>query len=148
MYRDSISESAQVALEDIFLLEKFAKENEISLAEAVMILISNFGAEEQKQYGKDLIELKDKKYISSDVEICDGHIVLSKMQIGPSAKLYKFKYFEQTGEYTMKQREHERTVDETLLKISNSGTYILITAIIMSICTLLDTLVNIYNAFH
>ena len=151
MYRDSISEEAQDALGDMLILEDFRKEHKIELVDALNQLIENFSEEERKTYIYGLKELRQKKYISIEPEpkfYSNKNICFKKLHINTKGRFYCYKFFERRSQYTIGKSEHEKTIDDTLLKITKGGFYIVITALITAITQIIDTLINVYNAFH
>lgn len=155
MKRDDISEIARDALADIHVLEKLAPQQKVNVAEAVNMLLRDFGNEYRLQYLGGIKELRDKKYIYTNPEPEYNEDYFKEFElvyVKHNGRNYIFKYLELVDKNTVAVREEENNVikelDRLCLAISEKGIYIIIIAAITAITAIIDTALNIYNTFR
>lgn len=154
MKRDAISKEAQKVLADYCIFKYDAKEYDRKIVDELNFFIEGLDYEATKSYMDALLELKQKRYIwiygePECTEYWRKRFVFVHTRM--KGKYYIWKFLQQIYGYEVKQRE-ERTpisvADKALLKFAKSGFYILITALLTAIASIIDTALNIYNTFR
>lgn len=154
MMLTDISKEARNTLGEMYVLRKYAEDEELELDEVLQDFMVNIyldSTEESDKFIASLKELKFKEFIEIDIEENDKLEAIpsiESLKINNKAELYILKYMVYNGGLDIETRSDLITFSDICKKLSENGIYIVLVVIIPILCMVTDTVFNIINTFR
>lgn len=178
MKADNISNNAQYVLCDLYVIKRYTKATKSMLASRIAELWEGLEDDEIEDFILGLEELKHKGYIHFEfieesekdmqrrikrfsqqtgqsieycsylLNNCERNKAIDFIKLKFKAKIYALTHINYKGELKARIRKKALSADDLLLKVSESGTYIVVLAISSLILSLIDTILNAINTFR
>ncbi len=154
MLLTDISKEARNTLGEMYVLRKYAEDEELDLDEVLQNFMVNIyldSKEESDKFIASLKELKIKEFIKINIDVNENLEEIpsiESLELTNKAELYILKYMVYNGGLDIETRSNFLSLSDVCKTLSENGIYIIIIAIIPILCMVIDTILNTINTFR